>query len=56
MVASRQFDARKVLEDRDWHSLLLALAASFVLLRHKINSAWLVSGEAAIGLLKLMLS
>jgi len=37
----------------DWLTLLLALAAAFVLLRYKVNSAWLVLGGAIAGLLKL---
>jgi chromate transporter len=38
----------------DWLAVLLALAAAFLLLRYKLNSAWLVLGGAAIGLLKLV--
>ena len=40
----------------DWLSLLLALAATFLLLRYKLNSAWLVLGGAAIGTIKVLLT
>jgi chromate transporter len=36
----------------DWPSISLAVIAAFLLLRYKINSAWLVLGGAVVGLLK----
>jgi chromate transporter len=36
----------------DWLTILLALAAAFLLLRYKVNSAWLVAGGALAGFLK----
>jgi chromate transporter len=38
----------------DWLTVALALTASVLLLHYKLNSAWLVLGGAAIGLLKLL--
>ena len=35
----------------DWLTLLLAVAAAILLLRYRLNSAWLVLGGAAAGLL-----
>ncbi len=35
----------------DWPSALLAVIAAFLLLRYRVNAAWLVLGGAAIGLL-----
>jgi chromate transporter len=35
----------------DWITCLLALASAAALLRYKVNSAWLVLGGAAVGLL-----
>lgn len=40
----------------DWLTAALALAAALLLLRYKLNSAWLVAGGAAVGLLKTWLS
>lgn len=37
----------------DWITITLAVAAGVLLLRYKINSAWLVAGGALVGLLKL---
>jgi chromate transporter len=34
----------------DWLAVLLAVAAAFLLLRYKVNSAWLVAGGALVGL------
>jgi chromate transporter len=34
----------------DWLAVLLAIAAAFLLLRYKVNSAWLVAGGALVGL------
>jgi len=39
----------------DWLTVTLVLAATVLLLRWRINSAWLVLGGAIIGLLKLLL-
>ena len=36
----------------DWLTVLLGIAAAFVLLRWKVNSAWLVAGGAVIGFIK----
>jgi chromate transporter len=36
----------------DWLTLVLAVAGCFLLFRYKLNSAWLVVGGAAIGILK----
>ena len=33
----------------DWLTLLLAVSASFLLLCHRVNSAWLVLGGAGVG-------
>jgi len=33
----------------DWPTVLLALASAFLLLRYRVNSAWLVLGGAAVG-------
>jgi chromate transporter len=38
----------------DWLTLLLALAAAFLLLRYKLNSAWLVGAGALVGLVKIL--
>jgi chromate transporter len=38
----------------DWMTVLLAIAAAFLLLRFKLNSAWLVLGGAGVGGLKLL--
>lgn len=40
----------------DWLTVTLALAASVLLLRYKLNSAWLVLGGAGVGLGKVLLS
>jgi chromate transporter len=40
----------------DWLTIVTAAAAAFLLFRYKLNSAWLVLGGAAIGLLKPLLS
>lgn len=37
----------------DWPTIVLALTAAFLLLRFKLNSAWLVGGGALVGTLKL---
>jgi chromate transporter len=39
----------------DWLAVLLALAAAFLLLRYKVNSAWLVAGGAVVGLATIFL-
>jgi chromate transporter len=39
----------------DMSTVLLALIAAFLLIRFKLNSAWLVGGGAACGLLKLFI-
>jgi chromate transporter len=39
----------------DWLTVALLIAAGFLLLRYKINSAWLVLGGAAVGILNLLL-
>jgi chromate transporter len=38
----------------DWQTWALAVAASVLLLRYKLNSAWLVLGGAGVGLVKLL--
>jgi chromate transporter len=38
----------------DWLTILLAAVAAFLLLRYKVNSAWLVAGGAIAGLLKAL--
>jgi chromate transporter len=38
----------------DWVTILLGLAAAFLLLRFKLNSAWLVAAGALAGLLKIL--
>ena len=40
----------------DWLTVLLALGAAFLLLRYKVNSAWLVAGGAIAGCLKIAVS
>jgi len=40
----------------DWLTVVIALAAAFLLLRFKLNSAWLVLVGALVGLLKILLS
>ena len=40
----------------DWLTVVLALAAGFILLRYKVNSAWLVLGGAVVGLMKTLLA
>jgi chromate transporter len=40
----------------DWLTILLALAAAFLLLRYKLNSAWLVASGAVTGFLKVAVS
>jgi chromate transporter len=37
----------------DWLTLILALAAALLLLRFKLNSAWLVAGGGIAGLIKV---
>jgi len=39
----------------DWLTLLLALGSTFLLLRYKMNSAWLVLGGAVVGTIKAIL-
>jgi chromate transporter len=39
----------------DWITILLAVTSAFLLLRYKVNSAWLVMGGAVAGLLKIIL-
>ena len=39
----------------DWLTLLLALGSAFLLLRYKMNSAWLVLGGAVVGTIKVIL-
>jgi chromate transporter len=39
----------------DWLTLLLALGSAFLLLRYKMNSAWLVLGGAVAGTVKVLL-
>ncbi len=39
----------------DWTTIALAIGAGFLLLRYKINSAYLVATGAAVGLLKIVL-
>jgi chromate transporter len=39
----------------DWLSVLLVIIAGLLLLRFKINSAWLVLSGAALGILKMLL-
>jgi chromate transporter len=39
----------------DWITILLAVGAGFALIRYRINSAWLVGGGAAAGLLRVIL-
>ncbi len=39
----------------DWISLLLAIASAVLLLRFKVNSAWLVLGGAIVGTIKMLL-
>jgi chromate transporter len=36
----------------DWLTIILAAASGYLLIHRKINSAWLVSGGAAVGLVK----
>jgi chromate transporter len=38
----------------DWLTLILALAAALLLLRFKLNSAWLVAGGGIAGLIKVL--
>lgn len=38
----------------DWLTVALGLAAAFLLVRYKINSAWLVAGGAAAGVVKMI--
>ena len=40
----------------DWVTVVLAVIATFLLLRYKINSAWLVLGGAGVGVLKMFLT
>jgi chromate transporter len=40
----------------DWLAVLLAISAAFLLLRYKLNSAWLVAGGALVGLIKVLVS
>jgi chromate transporter len=37
----------------DWLTIILAVLAAFLLVRFKLNSAWLVLGGAVVGLLKM---
>jgi chromate transporter len=39
----------------DWLTILLALGTAFLLLRYKVNSAWLVAGGAFVGLAAIFL-
>jgi chromate transporter len=39
----------------DWTTALLAMVAGFILLRYRVNSAWLVGGGAVAGLVKTLL-
>jgi chromate transporter len=39
----------------DWITVLLAASSAFLLVRYKVNSAWLVMGGAVAGLLKIIL-
>jgi chromate transporter len=38
----------------DWTTALLAIVAGFILLRYRLNSAWLVAGGAVAGLVKTL--
>ena len=40
----------------DWVTLTLALLTAFLLVKYKLNSAWLVAIGATVGLLKLALT
>jgi len=40
----------------DWLTVALAAASAVLLLRYKLNSAWLVAGGAVVGLLVMLLS
>jgi chromate transporter len=39
----------------DWTTALLAIFAGFILLRYRVNSAWLVAGGAVAGFIKTLL-